>query len=141
MSKELEDILIAKQVTPTAMRLLVLEFLLKQSSAISLGDLEDSFQHSDRTTLYRTLKTFEEKGLIHNIQDGSGAVKYALCQNECKDGVHYDLHLHFYCTTCKELFCLPKSKTPEVLLPGNFQLAEVSLVARGVCDKCNKECN
>lgn len=141
MTKELENILIAKQINPTAMRLLVLEFLLKQTSAISLGGLEDSFQHSDRVTLYRTLKTFEEKGLIHTIQDGTGSVKYALCQNECNGEVHYDLHLHFYCTICKQLFCLPKSKMPEVLLPNNFQVSEVSLVARGICDKCNKECN
>ncbi len=58
MSKELESILIAKQITPTAMRLLVLEFLLKQKTAISLSDLEKEFERSDRTTLYRTLIVF-----------------------------------------------------------------------------------
>ena len=141
MSKELENILIARRISPTAMRLLVLEFLLKQTSAISLPDLEKEFQYSDRVTLYRTLKTFEKKGLIHNIKDGSEAVKYALCESDCKDGVHYDMHLHFYCTKCKELFCLPNSKLPDVGLPKNFQLSEISLVARGLCDKCSKECN
>jgi Fur family ferric uptake transcriptional regulator len=141
MSKELENMLIAKQINPTAMRLLVLEFLLKQTSAISLSDLEKIFKHSDRITLYRTLKTFEEKGLIHTIKDGSDAAKYALCESDCKEGVHYDLHLHFYCTVCKSLSCLPKSKLPEVVLPDNFQLAEISLVARGVCDNCSKQCN
>ncbi len=138
MNKEPENILIAKQIAPTPMRLLVLEFLLKQKSAISLGDLEKGFIHSDKVTLYRTLKTFGEKGLIHNIKNGSEAVKYAVCEADCKEGVHYDLHLHFYCTTCKELFCLPKSKLPEVDLPKNFQLSEISLVARGICDHCSK---
>ncbi len=40
MSNELENILIAKQINPTAMRLLVLEYLLKQKTAIGLSDLE-----------------------------------------------------------------------------------------------------
>lgn len=139
MNNELENILIAKQITPTAMRLLVLEFLLNQKSAISLSTLEENFKHSDRVTLYRTLKTFEDKGVIHNIKDGMEAVKYAICVNDCKEGVHFDLHLHFYCTVCKELFCLPKSKLPEVSLPENFQLSEISLVAKGICNLCNNQ--
>jgi len=134
MSKELESILIAKQINPTAMRLLVLEFLLKQKVAISLSDLEKEFERSDRTTLYRTLKTFEEKGMIHDIKDGTESIKYAICEADCKDGVHHDMHLHFYCTKCKELFCLPKAEIPEIILPAKFQLEEVSLVARGICN-------
>ena len=50
MSKELENILIAKQITPTPMRVMVLEHILKQTTAVSLSDLENEFQHSDRTT-------------------------------------------------------------------------------------------
>jgi Fur family ferric uptake transcriptional regulator len=137
MNKELENILIAKQINPTAMRLLVLEFLLKQKAAISLAYLEKEFQHSDRTTLYRTLKTFEEKGMIHDIKDGTESIKYAICEADCKDGVHHDMHLHFYCTKCKELFCLPKAEIPEIILPAKFQLEEVSLVARGICSNCS----
>ena len=142
MNEELESILKAKGINPTAMRILVLEYLLKQSSAVSLHDLEENFQHSDRTTLYRTLKTFEEKGLIHNIKDGSEATKYALCADACKDGEHFDLHMHFYCNSCKETFCLPKHKIPDVKLPKQFVLEELNLVAKGICDKCSaKQCN
>ncbi len=122
MSKEVENILIAKQITPTPMREMVLEFILKQNTAISLTDLEKEFQHSDRTTLYRTLKTFEESGMIHNIKGGIEATKYALCEADCKPGVHYDMHIHFYCTNCKQLLCLPKDDLPQIKLPGNYQL-------------------
>lgn len=137
MSKELESILIAKQINPTGIRLVVLEFLLKQKTAINLSDLETEFEHSDRTTLYRTLKTFEEKALIHDINDGSGSIKYAICQADCKDGIHHDMHLHFYCTICNELFCLPKAQIPEIVLPDKFKLQEFSLVARGICNSCS----
>lgn len=135
--KEPEDMLIAKQISPTAMRLLVLEFLLKQKNAVSLNDVEAGLHRSDRVTIFRTLKTFEEKGLVHNIKDGNEAMKYAICESDCEAGTHYDGHLHFYCTKCKELFCLPKLKVPDISLPANFQLHEISLVAKGICDKCS----
>ena len=130
--------LIAKQITPTPMRVLVLDFLLKQTTAISLNHLENTFQYSDRTTLYRTLKTFEEKGMIHDIKDGNEITKYALCQEECSNGIHYDIHIHFYCTVCKELICLPKEDLPQIKLPVDFELQEISFVARGICDNCKK---
>ena len=130
--------LMAKQITPTPMRELVLEFLLKQTAAISLNDLEDEFQHSDKVTLFRTLKTFEEKGVIHDIKNENESTKYALCQEECGNGTHYDIHIHFYCIDCKELICLPKEDLPQVKLPFDYELKEISFVARGICNKCKK---
>jgi len=137
MNKELENILTAKQINPTAVRLLVLEFLLKQQAAIGLSDLEIEFERADRTTLYRTLKTFEAKGLIHHVQDGTEAVKYAICKADCKNGNHQDMHLHFHCSKCNGLFCLPKVKIPDIKLPEGFQLQEINLVARGICNDCD----
>lgn len=136
MNKELENTLIAKQVKPTAIRLMVLEYLLKQTAAVTISDLERAFPQSDKVSLYRTLKTFEEQGIVHNITADAEATRYALCEEACKPGEHYDLHVHFYCTACKELLCLPKTRLPNVVLPKNFQLQELSLVARGICDSC-----
>lgn len=142
MNKALESLLSAKKISPTAMRLLVLEYLLEQSSAVSLQDLENHFQRADRITLYRTLKTFEEKGLVHSINSGTEAVKYALCSDACQNGAHYDLHLHFHCTRCGHTFCLPKTRMPEVNLPDKFMVEELSLVAKGICDQCSsQQCN
>jgi Fur family transcriptional regulator, ferric uptake regulator len=138
MNDKLEAILAAKQINPTAMRLLVLEYLLQQTTAVSLHDLERDFGHADRITLYRTLKTFEEKGLAHPIQDGTGTTKFALCTDACSREEHYDLHLHFNCTRCGETFCLPKTKVPEVLLPNRFVLEDLNLTAKGICDRCNR---
>lgn len=139
MNDEIESLLTAKGISPTAMRILVLEYLLKQRTAVSLQNLEHDFQHSDRTTLYRTLKTFEEKSLIHHIKDGSDSTKYALCAEACREGLHYDLHLHFYCNSCKQTICLPKHEVPDVKLPLGFVLAEINLVANGICNTCNQK--
>jgi Fur family ferric uptake transcriptional regulator len=132
----LEDLLISKQISPTNMRLMVLDHMLKQHSAISITGLENEFERSDRITLYRTLKTFEKKGLIHSINDGT-VTKYAMCEDHCTENQHADTHLHFYCTSCSETFCLPKIKTPEITLPDSFKMQELSLIARGLCEKCS----
>jgi Fur family ferric uptake transcriptional regulator len=132
----LENILITKQISPTAMRLLVLDHLLKQKSAISITGLESDFERSDRITLYRTLKTFEKKGLIHSINDGS-STKYAICEDDCSEDHHTDTHLHYFCTACRETFCMPKVRIPKIELPGDFRMQELSLVARGLCNKCS----
>lgn len=137
MTKDIEIILTSKDVNPTAMRLLVLEFLLKQSSAISLSDLEKGMEPADRVTIYRALKKFEENGLVHSIDDGSGVPKFAVCENDCKAGHHHDLHVHFFCNRCRETSCLPKSHIPQVGLPEGFISEEVSLMVKGTCNKCN----
>jgi Fur family transcriptional regulator, ferric uptake regulator len=136
MNRIAEKKLTDKKINPTAMRLLVLDSLLNQRSATSLSDIEKSLETADRITIYRTLKTFEEKGLIHIIDDGTGSPKYALCAESCDANQHHDLHVHFYCTECKETFCLPNSKIPEVALPDNFTSTEMNLVVKGICSKC-----
>jgi len=126
-----------KKVNPTTMRLLVLDFLLTQNSALSLSDIERALYPADRITIYRTLKTFEEYGLIHSIDDGTGVSKYALCSDSCNQQGHHDLHLHFYCRECHETHCLPKTRIPKINLPEGYAEDEVSLLIKGICNKCN----
>ena len=135
MADIVESILMAKQIAPTAMRILVLDFLLKQNNAVSVSALEKGFGPADRVTLFRTLKTFEAKGLVHVIKDGTIA-KYALCDMNCDDNKHTDTHVHFWCTTCKKTFCLPKTQIPKVELPAGFVLQDISLNAHGLCNSC-----
>lgn len=136
MRIEAEAKLATKHIQPTAMRILVLDFLLGQYAAISLSDIEKGLHPSDRTTIYRTLKTFEHNGLIHVIDDGTGTPKYALCADDCGENDHHDMHVHFYCSSCKETFCLPDHRIPQISLPPDFRPSEMNLTVKGVCDKC-----
>lgn len=128
--------LINKNLKPTAMRELVLDALMEQRVTVSLSDLEKLFDKVDKTTLYRTLKTFEEKKLIHSIDDGTGAVKYALCKETCQCHPE-DLHVHFFCIKCQHTFCLNDIPIPSINLPVNFSLENINMVAKGVCSNCN----
>ena len=68
----IEQLLESKQVRVTAMRLLIYKFLAEKKVAVTLSDIENAFEKADRTTLYRTIKTFEEKDIVHQIDYGSG---------------------------------------------------------------------
>ncbi|HPT22002.1 MAG TPA: Fur family transcriptional regulator [Bacteroidales bacterium] len=133
----MDNKLVQRHIKPTAMRELVLKVLLEQKAAISLGDLENQFQKADRVTLYRTLKTFEEKKLIHSIDDGTGSIKYALCLDSCQCNPS-ELHVHFKCEKCNKTFCLNDVPVPEVKLPAGFILKNINMVVKGICAPCNK---
>lgn len=132
----MEEVLKRHNVKPTAMRILVLEYLIDKQVAVSLTDLYEAFEKSDRTTLYRTLKVFEENGMVHRIDDGTRIPKYALCEEGCKCEIERDLHLHFHCRICGETKCLTSYKIPEIELPPNHEAEEANLVVKGVCSQC-----
>jgi len=133
--KENETKLENRNIKPTAMRELVLKVLSEQATAISLADLEQTFEKADKVTLYRTLKTFEENKLIHSIDDGTGSIKYALCRETCQCHPE-DLHVHFFCIRCKQTFCLNDIPIPSVNLPVHFTLETINMVVKGICVNC-----
>jgi len=134
---DLENILKKNGVKPTAMRLLVLKLIINKKLAFSLSDLENNFEKSDRTTLFRTLKTFVKSGIAHKIDDGTGAPKFALCEENCQCDIGTDLHLHFHCNVCNETTCITEQKIPNIILPIGYVAEDVNLVVKGVCDKCS----
>ena len=137
MDTKLDKKLQYRDVKPTAMRALVMEILLEQNAAISLKELESKFTVADKSTLFRTLKTFEKIKIIHSIEDGSGSVKYAVCHDSC-DCNPSDLHVHFRCTKCEKTFCLNEIPVPQIKLPVGFDLESVNMVVKGICANCKK---
>ncbi len=132
-----EEILDLKKVKKTAVRIVVLQHLLNQKKAQSLKNIEDTLIYTDRTSIFRTLKIFEEKKIIHSIQDGSGVMKYAICADGCNCEPK-DLHYHFYCTNCDKTFCLFDLPVPKIELPKKFKIHQANLVIKGLCDNCNR---
>ena len=135
-NNEIIAILNSKNIKSTAMRILVLQFFLEKNTAIGLPKLEEKFFFSDRTTLFRTLKTFQEKGLVHQINDGTSSKKYALCNTSCSSNNHIDLHPHFYCEKCKETTCVNSISIPVINLE-NAKINSAELIIKGICDVCN----
>ena len=114
----------------------ILGTFLNKEVALSHGDIEDSLgDRFDRVTIYRTLKTFLEKGLIHKVLDDEG-VRYALCKEHCSEKDHHHDHIHFKCTECGQTNCLANVHIPAVQLPDGYHASEVNLLIQGRCPAC-----
>ncbi len=134
---ELLDILKKNQLSVTDSRKKILELFLKSPGALAHADIEkNTGENFDRVTVYRTLQTFTEKGIIHNIPTTDNSILYALCKHNCEAGHHHDNHVHFICTQCGKTICLDDVTVPEVKLPKGFMPELAEMVVKGVCDNC-----
>lgn len=121
--------------TPT--RKEILHLFLKKDYALSHSDIENEIADDlDRVTVYRTLKTFSDKGLIHKVLNDEGSLKYALCMEPCSTVAHRHEHVHFKCTHCGQTNCL-KVDIPLVKLPKGYKPKEVNLLIQGTCQNCS----
>lgn len=136
MQTLLENKLKRRAIKPTAMRISVLRALLNDRKAMSLNDLELHLEHADRTTLFRTLKTFQEKFLVHRVYDGSGMVKYAVCDDDCNCSLQEN-HLHFLCTKCSTTYCLKDTSIATPIIPEGFKAKYANYLIEGSCSSCN----
>lgn len=137
MNQRILQLLEKHQLRKTAVRTQVLEIFLNRREALSHHDVESQFDQVDRITLYRTLKTFEDKGLIHKAIDGSDKLKYALCHDGCDEHEHHDIHAHFHCGDCGKTFCLDEVEAPLVQAPSGYKVATTHLVVTGQCETCS----
>jgi len=136
MNKKVSTILNDKKVKATAVRELVLDVFLQNQYALSLSDIENILSWSDRVTIFRTLKTFEKKGIIHQINDSSSSVKYALCAESCEETKHVDIHPHFHCQKCGKTICLEKQEINIKTIPDDIIIDNYSLILNGLCGEC-----
>ena len=86
-----EKILFANGIRPTVMRLKIYKYLKRKTYAVTLKEMHKVFiaksqknKTANRTTFYRNLKTFDDKGLIHQINDGTGVAKFAISDDNAK---------------------------------------------------------
>ena|ERR1700733_342821 len=137
ISKQIQAVLKRNLLSVTESRSKILELFLQQNGALAHADIEKKSGASfDRVTVYRTLQTFVEKGIIHTIPTADNSILYALCKDECSEGHHHDHHVHFVCTLCSNTICLEDITVPEVKLPNGYQATQVEVVVNGVCKEC-----
>ncbi|MCC6584989.1 MAG: transcriptional repressor [Chitinophagales bacterium] len=136
--QSLEHILKHHDLRITQVRLEVLQFFQTNKNALTHADLEAYFAKKfDRVTIYRTLTSFLENGLLHKIPDDSGIAKYALCHHEGTEHTHDDHHVHFKCKKCEKIECLHTLEIPKLQLPRKYKMENANLLIEGICAVCN----
>jgi Fur family ferric uptake transcriptional regulator len=135
--ESLEKRLLNRNIKPTSIRLLIFKTMTEFKKAFSLTDLETELETVNKSTIFRTLTLFHENLLIHNIDDGSGSMKYSICNETCMCTVG-ELHVHFNCNRCHNTYCLESISIPPIQLPEKFLLESVNFVMKGICENCSK---
>ena len=135
--EKVNKILEQKAVRITPMRQLILKHFVEENAVLGLSELEEIFPKSDRITMYRTLKTFEDKGILHSIKSEDEEAKYALCHEHCTPVRHLDQHPHFQCQKCKQITCIDSQLIPSMELPIGYIQKKVRMMINGLCPDCS----
>lgn len=137
MTDRINDILKRNNLSITASRAKILDLFRQANGALAHADIEKKTgEIFDRVTVYRTLQTFVEKGIIHTIPTADNSVRYALCKDDCSEGHHHDNHVHFMCDHCGTTYCLDYVSIPSVKLPKGFSMKQADVVVSGICNNC-----
>lgn len=133
----IEEILRSHGLKKTTTRTQVLNIYVNTNHALAVSDIEEALGDGvDRVTLYRTMSTFEEKGILHKVYDDQGRMKFNLCSSNCTTHEHHDDHLHFHCRTCGKTTCADSISVPRVEGVKGFKVEDVYMVANGTCKDC-----
>jgi Fe2+ or Zn2+ uptake regulation protein len=131
-----ESLLRDKGLKSTPLRLAILQFMHEQETpvtaediGIGLGDIE-----YDRATLFRSLKTFSEAGILSMIDLGEGFNRY---EKNCE--LHHHHH-HIICTSCKKIeivpFCIP-DQFKKFLQGCGYRNVSHRMDFSGICKSCS----
>jgi Fur family ferric uptake transcriptional regulator len=135
MTQNASIILKEKGLKITQNRLDVLSIFLGSKKAYTLLDLEKIFHGKhDRSSIFRSLQTYYNKGILEKFCNASGT---AICtinlNNPDCNGTS-----HFNCKECKTVFSLPNLPTEYIELLGKNKMETMNLLIEGTCEHCQK---
>jgi Fur family ferric uptake transcriptional regulator len=118
----------------TEPRLAVLRELHREATAVSHADLTERLvpKGFDRVTVYRTLITLTDVGLLVKTDLGDHVWRFELSSDKGK--VH-TAHPHFICVQCGSIDCLPAGSV-SLRLEGALGRSVQEVQVKGRCDEC-----
>jgi Fe2+ or Zn2+ uptake regulation protein len=132
---ESEILLQDKKIKVTKQRVTVLDLIISKDSSFCANDLFDELKGQlDLVTIYRNLQLLCDEKILREVMNKEDRQYFELA---C---VHNPVHPHFYCSSCKKIFCI-KSKinytVPKKINPDeNFIIHETVLQYSGICPDC-----
>ncbi|MFW5657021.1 MAG: Fur family transcriptional regulator [Bacteroidota bacterium] len=134
-SEGIRHILGSHKLSRTPIRKAILELMMEASTALSEKEIQEKLACScDRSTVYRSLRTFLDKGIIHEVTIDS-IVRFALPNGKIKN----EAHAHFKCEVCDAVICLEHITMETIRLPKGYMPRNHNVLITGVCRDCNKQ--
>ena len=133
--KTIKELLHKRELKATNSRIALLSNLVKFGSAMPYSAIQKALKSTDRVTLYRTLQTLSDKGIIHKAANINNEDYYAICNHTCSNDDHIHNHIHFKCDDCHTITCENIEQEIYLSIP-NFKINSVSINANGKCKDC-----
>ncbi len=139
MVDDLKDILLKNGISPSFHRLKIYEYLshnrVHPTVDMIYADVIKQIPTLSKTTIYNTLKTFAEKGLVSCI---------TIEDNEVRYDADLTFHGHFKCSQCGMLYdieldhmILDKRLSVSRKIQGHH-ITELQVYLKGICKGCIK---
>lgn len=122
----------------TPLRIGVLELLLHDKQPLSAPQILAKLpKRTDKVTLYRTLKTFTQRKLLHRVRGDDQVWRYGL--GELNAPRHQ--HAHFVCDGCGTVECMsetpaPRKSAPRSKVRRGYRIAYSEVLLHGTCPDC-----
>lgn len=133
--EKLTEMLQAKGIRPSAQRIAVLSAVVNGRMHPAAEDIYSSlsklFHSLSRTTVYNSLKTLTEAGLLRELEIESGCSRYDMALQPD--------HSHFICRRCSRIYDMPMPEGMSKIMAPQFGIDSVEVTLRGLCPECMKE--
>jgi Fur family transcriptional regulator, ferric uptake regulator len=126
----------------TPIRVELLALLSPDHRLLSVDEIHVALKKgvANRTTIYRSIQSFEEVGLIVSTELGDGIVRYELRHRSQKSPAHHHHH-HLVCRVCHKVKVVEEcvvGKVPKVIRDEGYSDLDHRLDFFGVCPRCQK---
>ena len=133
--KQAREMLKATKLYSTRGRVAILKVLMKADKPLSQDQIarRSGKERFDKVTIYRTLESLLNVGLVHKAFVEKRASHFEMAHN-CTE---HQCHPHFTCTNCGETHCLTGISVPMAKSPHQeFLIHRQQVRLEGLCPKC-----
>jgi Fur family ferric uptake transcriptional regulator len=125
------DLLRRNNIVITKTRLLMIKDFLRSTIPLTRNNFyRNPNPELDRTTIFRTLELFLQKGVITRIPSTDGIKRYLLRE------LTVAVESNFVCSHCKKIIPVRAVLPPEICLPAGYKGKKVRVTIEGICDSC-----
>ena len=144
MNHDTDELLKNAGLKVTEQRRVILSFLLNNHGPFTVEEMKELMSEGsfDLATLYRSMATFEESGLVEKRLFGDGLVRWEYHAHSSCGHNHHAHHHHLMCQECKKIvtldICLPEELFLEIK-KFNYQQLKHHLEFSGICPECQQK--
>ena len=134
-NEKINKLLNSAKLKRTESRKKILDVFLKAAGPQTADEIISAIGKSgpNRVTVYRTLESIVEAGIVHRAFI-DGRSQYYELGNKCTE---HQCHPHFVCTDCGRTLCLTEVSVPMVSnTPAGFVINRQKVRLEGLCPEC-----